>query len=88
MDRQLGVEWREQWQAIQREESLKKYFKNLEVEDIPNDLPELSERLFATGYDAERIPEHITTPEQFDEWLASIETDEPDLDAWFGRDER
>jgi hypothetical protein len=88
MDRQLGVSWREQWQAIQREEALKKYFKNLEVEEIPDNLPELSERLPVTGYEIERIPNHITNSAEFHEWLASIESDEPDLDAWFGRDER
>lgn len=88
MDRQLGIGWREQWQAIQREESLKKYFKSMEVDDIPANVSELAERLHATGYDVDRIPDHITTPDQFDKWLESIETDEPDLDAWFGRDER
>ncbi len=86
MDRHLGREWRVAWAAIQREEALKKFFKAHEVEHLPDNLAELAERLHATGYDSQRIPEGISSPGDFENWLAEIEMQEPDLDAWFGGD--
>ncbi|MBZ0310757.1 MAG: hypothetical protein K8I82_32160 [Anaerolineae bacterium] len=85
MDRQLGLAWRSQWAAIQREEALRKYFEQMQVGDAPSNLTELAEQMHTHGYSPESIPPHITDAAAFQEWMASLESDEPDLDAWFER---
>jgi len=81
MDRQLGRGWRDQWQAIQREEALKKHWREMQWGDVPDDLPVLAEQLHTNGYD--HIPDHITNLDDFHDWLTTSEAD--DLDAWFER---
>ncbi len=85
MDRQLGVKWRVQWAAIQREEALKKYFQEMQVEVLPPNLPTLAEELYAQGLSIEHIPPQVTTPAAFNAWLISLDHDKDDLDTWFGR---
>ncbi|MCL4876216.1 MAG: hypothetical protein KJ064_06145 [Anaerolineae bacterium] len=86
MDRQLGVEWRVQWAAIQREEALKKYFQEMQGDvALPPNLSELAEQLHTQGLSPTDIPPQVTTPEAFNAWLTSLDHDKDDLDAWFGR---
>jgi len=84
MDRQLGVAWRQTWQAIQREEALQKYWNSMEWETVPDNMAALAQRLHATGYDPTRIPESIDSPQAFETWLSEQEQQDPDLDTWFG----
>ena len=84
MDRELGVEWRVAWGAIQREDALKKHWEKMQWGDIPNDLPARAERLHAVGYSTDRIPERVNDPLAFDVWLSDLESGEVSLDAWFG----
>ncbi len=86
MDRQLGVEWRVQWAAIQQEEALKKYFQEMQGDVVlPPNLSELAEQLHTQGLSPTDIPPQVTTPEAFNAWLTSLDHDKDDLDAWFGR---
>jgi hypothetical protein len=87
MDRQLGRGWRDQWQAIQREEALKKRWLEMQWGDVPEYLSELAESLRACGHDADDIPDHISSPDEFYTWLTDIEAGSDDLDVWFGRGE-
>lgn len=84
MDRQLGFTWRDQWAAMQREEALKKHFQQLQIENMPANLPELATRLHTQGLDTAAIPSHITDQAAFEEWLTEMETRGADLDHWFG----
>jgi hypothetical protein len=88
MDRYLGRSWRDRWQQIQREEALRKQLKQLEIEPKPDDLPNLSERLYRVGLDVDQIPVNLTDAAQFEQWLSGFESDEPDLDVWFGERDR
>ncbi|MBZ0309460.1 MAG: hypothetical protein K8I82_25580 [Anaerolineae bacterium] len=85
MDHQLGLKWRVQWETIRREEALKKYFQEMQVEVFPPNLAELAEQLHAQGLSTEHIPPQVTAPDAFNEWLTSLDHDKDDLDAWFGR---
>ena len=87
MDQQLGVQWREQWQVIQREEALKKRWLEMQWGDVPDNLSELAESLRASGHDSDDIPDHISSPDEFHTWLTDIEAGSDDLDVWFGRSE-
>ncbi len=88
MDQQLGKEWWTQWAAIQREEHLKKYFQAMQGEVLPTNLPELAEQLYEQGFSVEQIPTHVTTVDTFNEWLAALDRNKNNLDAWFGRETR
>ena len=88
MDQQLGVVWREQWQAIQHEESLKKALQTLGIEDIPPELPRFAEQLYDYGLDASDIPDHVTSMDDFNLWLDDLKGDRSDLDTWFGKIDR
>jgi hypothetical protein len=87
MDRQLGRGWRIHWAAIQREEALRKWFREMQGAEVvlPADWPDLAEQLHAQGLSVGNIPPEVTTPEAFNQWLVTLDRNQDELDAWFGK---
>lgn len=84
MDRQLGMAWRQQWAAIQREEAFRKYWQAMQWGDVPDELSDFAERMHTADYTVESLPTDMTSSDDLNHWLNNLEARGQDLDAWFG----